>query len=227
MKFECWDTDKGELVWRYDSISNYCQASPTIADGKIFFGAWDTYLRCMDMKSGKLCWKWNNGKTANMLGPGNCVPVVVGNRVFIVAPDRYMTALDVNTGKELWRTNFDKKYKVRESLGVTTDGKYVLAKTMDGELLAVKADAEIPEVAFVVSLEFGYEHTPCIVAEVEGIAYLGSRTGLVAAVDLQNQKLQWKYKVGSSALNGFEVDADGSLYLSLIEGAIWKISKTK
>ena len=227
MKFECWDANKGELVWRFDSISNYCQASPTIADGKIYFGAWDTYLRCMDMKSGKLCWTWNNGKTANMLGPGNCVPPVVGNRVFIVAPDRYMTALDKNTGAQIWRTNFDKKYKVRESMGVTSDGKYVLAKTMDGELLAVRTETETPEVAFVVNLEFGYEHTPCIVAEVDGVAYLGSRTGLVAAVDLQNQKLLWKYKVGSSALNGFEIDTDGSLYLSLIEGAVWKISKTK
>ena len=226
-KFECWNTNTGNVVWRNDSLDNYCQAAPTIDDKCIYFGAWDTYLRCLDKQTGKTIWRWNNGKSANMLGPGNCVPVVVGDRVFIVAPDRYMTAINKNTGETIWRTNFGTQYKVRESLGVTSDKQYVLAKTMDGQLLAVRSDANTPEPAFVVDAGIGYEHTPCIVAEHNGVAYMGSRTGLLIAIDIKSQSVLWKYKLGNSALNGFEIDKDGTIYASLIDGSIWSINKKK
>ena len=226
-KFECWNTTTGNIKWSINDLNNYCQAAPTIDGNDIFFGAWDTYLRCVDKKTGKLKWKWNNGKSANMLGPGNCVPVVAGNRVFVVAPDRYMTALDKKTGEVIWRTNFDGKYKVRESLGISQDKKYVLAKTMDGELIAVRTDCTTPEPAFVVDAGFGYEHTPCIVAESKGIAYLGSKTGVLAAIDIKNKSLLWTYKLGSSAMNGFEIAKDGTIYTSLIDGSIWEIKPIK
>lgn len=226
-KFECWNTTTGNIKWTINDLNNYCQAAPTIDGNDIFFGAWDTYLRCVDKKTGKLKWKWNNGKSANMLGPGNCVPVVAGNRVFVVAPDRYMTALDKKTGEVIWRTNFDGKYKVRESLGISQDKKYVLAKTMDGELIAVRTDCTTPEPAFVVDAGFGYEHTPCIVAESKGIAYLGSKTGVLAAIDTKNKSLLWTYKLGSSAMNGFEIAKDGTIYTSLIDGSIWEIKPIK
>ena len=226
-KFECWNTTTGNIKWTINDLNNYCQAAPTIDGNDIFFGAWDTYLRCVDKKTGKLKWKWNNGKSANMLGPGNCVPVVAGNRVFVVAPDRYMTALDKKTGEVIWRTNFDGKYKVRESLGISQDKKYVLAKTMDGELIAVRTDCTTPEPAFVVDAGFGYEHTPCIVAESKGIAYLGSKTGVLAAIDIKNKSLLWTYKLGSSAMNGFEIAKDGTIYTSLIDGSIWEIKPIK
>lgn len=102
-------------------------------------------------------WKWNNGKNANMLGPGNCVPVVTEDKVIVVAPDRYMTALDRKTGKEIWRSN---KYKVRESLGVSADGKRAYAKLMDGELLAVSTEGNIYNPLWVVDSGLGYEHAP-------------------------------------------------------------------
>ena len=47
----------------------------------------------------------NNGKNANMLGPGNVVPAVTPDKVIVVAPDRYMTAIDRTTGQTLWRNN--------------------------------------------------------------------------------------------------------------------------
>ena len=94
-------------------------------NGEIAFGAWDTNLRLLDAKTGRIKWWWNNGKTANMLGPGNCVPIVTPDKIIIVAPDRYMTAIDRLTGKQIWRNN---DFKYRESLGVSADGKTAYAK---------------------------------------------------------------------------------------------------
>ena len=226
-KFECWNTNTGNMIWRNEDFSNYCQAAPVIDGNDVIFGAWDTYLRCLDRKTGKLKWKWNNGKNANMLGPGNCVPVVTKDRVFVVAPDRYMTVLDRKTGKEIWRSNFDGKYKVRESLGSSPDKKYVYAKTMDGQLVAVNTESDTPAVDFVVDAGFGYEHTPCIIVEKNEIIFMGSRKGVLAAIDAKTFQLLWRYQLGSSALNGFEIGKDGSVYASLIEGSIWKITPKK
>jgi outer membrane protein assembly factor BamB len=49
----------------------------------------------------------------------------------------------------------------------------------------------------------------------------------VAAVNAETGELLWRYKCGVSALNGMEVDENGDVYISLIEGKIWRISEKK
>lgn len=222
-KFEKWNLADNTLVWRMDSLGNYCQAAPVVDGDELFFGAWDTFLRAADANTGKLLWKWNNGKSANMLGPGNVVPVVTDSKIILVAPDRYMTALDRKTGKQLWRVN---NHKYRESLGHSADLTRVYAKTMDGELVIVDATApEFKELA-CVDMKLGYEHAPCIVAESNGIIYAGSRSGKIAAVDAKTFEHLWTIPVGVSEVNGIDIDPEtGDVYCSLIEGAIFKINR--
>ena len=164
--FEAWRADGSKQLWKYTDIKNYCQAAPVVDGKEVFFGAWDTYLRCLNIKNGKEKWRWNNGKSNNMLGPGNCVPVVCPDKVIIVAPDRYMTAIDRKTGKTIWRNN---SHKFRESLGVSQDGKTAYAKTMDGELVAVSTEGSDYRELWMVDAGLGYEHAPCIVLEHNGV----------------------------------------------------------
>lgn len=213
----------GKLKWEYDSIFNYCQAAPAVDGNDLIFGAWDTNLRCLDLRNGKLRWAWNNGKKANMLGPGNVVPVIAGERVYIVAPDRYMTAIDRATGRQLWRDN---SHRYRESLGHSADFSRIYAKTMDGELVAV--DATVPDFKelWTVDMGLGYEHAPCIVAEIDGVVYAGSRRGIVTAIDPDNQSVLWSLPLGVSEVNGIDIDpTTGDVYVSLIEGTIFRITK--
>ena len=215
----------GKLIWSYDSLNNYCQAAPVLSGNDLIFGAWDTYLRCLDAKTGKLKWKWNNGKTANMLGPGNVVPVVTDDKVIIVAPDRYMTAIDRKTGQQLWRDN---SYKYREAMGVSEDGKQVYAKTMDGELVAVSTTADTFTPLWVVDMGLGYEHAPCVVVEKDGVVYAGSRRGIITAVDPNAQKVLWSVPVGVSEINGIDIDpTTGDIYASLVEGTVFRIRPQK
>ena len=220
-RMECRDPESGELKWTYDSIFNYCQAAPAVDGKDLVFGAWDTNLRCLDVNTGKLRWVWNNGKSANMLGPGNVVPVISGKRVYVVAPDRFMTAIDRRTGRQLWRDN---SHKYRESLGVSADGKRVYAKTMDGELVAV--DATVPEFReiFSVDMGLGYEHAPCIVAEKDGLVISGSRRGVISIIDPAKAELVASLPVGTSEINGIDIDpVSGDIYVSLIEGTIFRL----
>lgn len=222
-KFEKWDAKTRKLIWRYEALNNYCQAAPVVDGNDVIFGAWDTYLYCLDAKTGQLKWKWNNGKSRNQLGPGNVVPVVTRERIYIVAPDRYMTAIDRKTGKTIWRNN---EHKYRESLGSSEDGTRVYAKTMDGELVAVDATTSEFKKLWVVDLKLGYEHAPCIVAEKGGIVYAGSRRGLVVAVNPKTQSVIKTFFLGKSETNGIDIDpTSGNVYTSLIEGTIFKLNK--
>ncbi len=222
-RLECRRPSDGKLIWSYDSIFNYCQAAPAVDGDDIIFGAWDTNLRCLSLKDGHLKWVWNNGKTANMLGPGNVVPVVTEDKVIVVAPDRYMTAIDRHSGKQLWRNN-DHRY--RESLGHSADMSRAYAKTMDGELVAVDTRTPDFKELWTIDMGLGYEHAPCIVAENDGVVYAGSRRGIVTAVDPIKQKVIWSLRLGDSEINGIDIDpTSNDIYVSLIEGSIFKISK--
>lgn len=222
--FQAWDVNKKKLLWQYNDINNYCQAAPVVGEKDVIFGAWDTNLRSLDRKSGELNWAWNNGKKVNLYSPGNVVPAVTENRVVIVAPDRNSTAIDRATGKLLWR-HHDNAVKVRESLGLSEDGKRAYAKTMDGTMVAMDTQSDDFNLLWETDCNYGYEHAPCIVLEKDGYVYAGSRHGLLAVIDASTGKLLFNYSMGSSEVNGFEVDpTTGDIYCSLIEGTIWRIT---
>ena len=220
--FQAWDVKRHRLLWQYNDINNYCQASPVVDGNDVVFGAWDTYLRSLNRRTGALNWQWNNGKSVNLYSPGNVVPVVTPGRVVIVAPDRVTTAIDRKSGKELWREKNDNK--VRESLGHSADGEVAYAKTMDGTLVAMST-GDYYQMLWQVDLGFGYEHAPCIVLEHNGYIYCGSRRGMLAVVNASTHQLEFTYQMGSSEVNGFEVDpSTGDIYCSLIEGTIYRIT---
>ena len=220
--FQAWDVKRHRLLWQYNDINNYCQAEPVVDGNDVIFGAWDTYLRNLDRRTGALHWKWSNGREVNLYSPGNVIPVVTPERVVIVAPDRVTTAVDRNSGEQIWREKNDNK--VRESLGHSADGKLAYARTMDGELVAMSTGVQY-EMLWKVDLGFGYEHAPCIVLEHDGFIYCGSRRGMLAVVDAATHQLVFTSQFGSSEFNGFEVDETGTVYCSLIEGTIWRIEK--
>ena len=220
--FQAWDVKRHKLLWQYNDINNYCQAAPVVDGNDVIFGAWDTYLRSLNRRTGALQWQWNNGRSVNLYSPGNVVPVVTPERVVIVAPDRFTTAVDRKSGAEVWREKNENK--VRESLGHSADGKVAYAKTMDGALVAMSAGNQY-QFLWKVDLGFGYEHAPCIILEHNGYIYCGSRRGMLAVVNAGTHELVFTYRLGSSEVNGFELDpATGDIYCSLIEGTIWRIS---
>ena len=48
---------------------------------------------------------------------------------------------------------------------------------------------------------------------------------MLAVVDATTHQLVFTSKLGSSEFNGFEVDNNGDIYCSLIEGTIFSIGK--
>ena len=223
-RFEKRRAKDGKLIWSYDSIFNYCQAAPAVDGNDVVFGAWDTNLRMLDLKTGKLRWSWDNGnKNNDFIGPGNVVPVLTDDKVIIVAPDRYMTAIDRATGRQLWR---DRSHRYRESLGHSADFSRVYSKTMDGELVAVDATSPEFKELWTIDLGLGYEHAPCEIIEKDGYVYTGSLKGRVTITRADGPELVASLPLGMSEINGIDVDPySGDVYVSLVEGTVFRIKK--
>lgn len=93
---------------------------------------------------------------------------------------------------------------------------------------AFAVDATVPEFKelWTVDMGLGYEHAPCIVAEIDGVVYAGSRRGIVTAIDPATQSVLWSLPLGVSEVNGIDIDpTTGEVYVSLIEGTVFRIAK--
>lgn len=138
----------------------------------------------------------------------------------IVAPDRHMTFIDLETGKEIWRI---KRRRVRETTGLSAGGKLFLAKTMDGEMIAVPVDADEYTEKWCADAGWGYDHNFCPIITSNGIAYMANRTGMVAEIDESDGSVLNVAKLGNSSANDFFADSSGCIWTTLIEGKIYRI----
>ncbi|WP_119792326.1 outer membrane protein assembly factor BamB family protein [Flavobacterium anhuiense] len=224
--FICADAVSGKTIWQNNLPASYSQGTPLIQGNKIIFGVWDSYVYCLDKNTGKLIWKWNNGNDKQILySAGNVNMVSTKSRLYFVTPQRFLTILDIETGKTLLRTQ---KWKIRESMGKSQDGKWFYGKTMDGLLLRLPLsdDLELTEENLVnqskvLDLKLGYEHNPAAILENKNKIYVGSRKGEVLIVDASKFEIIKQINLGSSSVNGFTIDDKGQVWASLIEGGIF------
>ena len=215
------DLKTGALKWSFNELKNYVLTRPLVYNDKLYFGAWDTYLYALHLKDGSLAWKWSNGKSNPKLSPASVWPVAADGKIFITAPDRYFTCLDAETGAEVWRT---KEYKVRETVGLSEDGKTVYSKCMwdtvvaistesKGERLESKGEGQTSpsfrkgsgvgsyEVLWTSHAGFGYEHNPAMPLEKDGTLWVSTKNGLLLGMDAKTGKVLWRHKIGNSILN--------------------------
>lgn len=214
------DPENGAVVWSFDYGAGQPQGRPTVADGRLVFGAWNCYLYCLDTATGSMLWSWTNGSKNRLFSPGHIVPRIANGRVMIVAPDRYMTFIDLETGRQLWRI---KERKVRETTGISDDGELFLAKTMDGEMIAVATRAEAYAEEWVADAGWGYDHNFCPITTRDGVAFMANRTGMVAAVEIAGGRVLNVAKLADSSANEFTLDARGYVWVTFIDGRIYRI----
>lgn len=205
------DIHTGKIKWTFDQLKNYVLTRPLIYRDKVYFGCWDTYLYALNLADGSLAWKWNNGKTNPKLSPASVWPVAADGKIFITAPDRYFTCLDAETGNVVWRT---KEYKVRETVGISEDGKTVYSKCMWDTIVALPTTTTQPyststqrEVSlppsprWVTHANFGYEHNPAMPLEKDGTLWVSTKNGLLLGIDANTGKVLFRHKIGNSILN--------------------------
>jgi outer membrane protein assembly factor BamB len=100
-KLYCLDAATGKKLWDFPTTS-HTESSPTVVDGKVFFGAGDDGIFCLDAATGAVNWHYEN----EMHIDAN--PLVVGKRLYVGSGEGddfkkfEVCCLDTDTGKPIW-----------------------------------------------------------------------------------------------------------------------------
>lgn len=211
------DLVSGKELWSFDGLKGSVVSTPLLHDGKIIVGAWDTYLYALDKNTGQLVWKWNNGSAVRNYSPASCIPVAAHGLIYIVAPDRYITAIDAVTGTTAWRS---RECAVRESIGLSEDGKLAYAKTMNDTLVAFSTVPGSQSPAWKMHCGYGYDHVPSMPVEHGGQVFFGTRSGVVYCIDPLQRKITWKHKLDNSMVNTVRVLDKRRVLVSTMDGKV-------
>jgi outer membrane protein assembly factor BamB/predicted phosphodiesterase len=216
--FRAIDLESGKEIWNFNGLEGPVMSKPVIEKDVIVFGAWDRHLYALNKTTGELLWKWNNGSTVINFSPAACIPVISNETVYVVAPDRYLSAIDLLTGQTLWRSN---EATVRESIGISEDGKWIYGKTMQDTVVAFPAVREKAPAAWKMHVGYGYEHAPSMLIPQDQILYFGTRNGVVYAINTTSQQLVWRWKIDNSMVNTVNVLPGGKgIIASTMDGKV-------
>ena len=105
------DAKSGRELWRFDTEGHTLesgkfgfdrrtiQASPAVADGRVFIGSRDGFLYAVDAATGKQAWRVDH-----QMSWVNTSPAFADGVVYAGSSDeRFLQAVDARTGRELWR----------------------------------------------------------------------------------------------------------------------------
>ncbi len=215
--FRALDLKNGQPIWVFKGLEGSVVSQPVIDQETLIFGSWDRHLYALNKNNGQLVWKWNNGSSVRNYAPAACIPVIQDGVVYIAAPDRYLTAIDIASGQALWRTN---ESRVRESIGISEDGKYVYGKTMNDTIVAFHTNKEKPAAAWKMFAGYGYEHTPSMLMEKEGQVFFGTRSGVVYAINPATQQIVWAHKLDNSMVNTVNVRSRRQVIAATMDGKV-------
>ena len=218
--FRAIELKSGKLFWKFSGLKGYVETKPVVAENKVYFGAWDTYFYALNEKDGSLVWKWNNGNKGSHYSPAAVLPVYAHGKIFITAPDRFWTALDAGTGTVIWRTN---QHEVRETIGISEDGKMVFSRCMNDSVVALDANSDYPKQIWKTNAGYGYDHNPSMLIEKDGIIIFGTRNGLIHGIDAKTGIVLWKHKIGNSIINTVNIISKNECVLTTSEGVVARI----
>ncbi len=213
----------GAVIWKFDEVEGLIQGIPAVGNGSVIFGAWDTYLYCLNAETGQLKWKWYNGRPQVLFSPANIKPAIANQKVFIVAPDRYATSLTLSEGRQQWRSN---RFQVRESMGLSPDGKVIYAKLMNDSVVAISTIHQTFTPLWITDAGFGYEHSPCPVLPFGNQVIISTREGTIIGLNAESQQTDWRYKAGISSANNLHYTGNNRVYATFGEGLVIGIELT-
>jgi len=85
------------LLWNFTTQGGVV-SSPSIANGRAYFGSQDKYVYCLNARTGELLWKFQTNDRIKSS------PAVSNGRVFLGPDDGYIYCVDARNGELLWST---------------------------------------------------------------------------------------------------------------------------
>jgi eukaryotic-like serine/threonine-protein kinase len=134
-RFYAFDAETGKVKWKFETAGERrftathlhgslpaaesmpdpfdCYlSSPTVWDGKVYFGSGDGNVYALDAGTGALAWKFKTGDVVH------ASPAIVDGLLYIGSWDSYFYALDARTGKMKWRFKTGEDPDMHNQVGI-------------------------------------------------------------------------------------------------------------
>jgi outer membrane protein assembly factor BamB len=210
-------------LWHFET-QGHIESSPSVVDGKVFFGSGDDGVYCVDAVTGKPCWQFDDSVHVDTS------PTVVGKRLYGGSggsrrhKSTEIFCLSTEDKTVLWRKPTE--LPVWGSPTVVDDqvffglGNGRLIKSAEppekpaGTLLCVSAKTGDPLWHYPVSDSVLVKPTVD-----ERHVYFGARDGFCYCLRREDGRLCWKEEVGSPVVTGLALQ-DQHLYVAASAGVV-------
>jgi outer membrane protein assembly factor BamB len=214
--------DKGRQLW--DSKTRVAiSAGPGVGDGLVVVGSSDADLIALDAETGEP--RWRTSVSSEVLS----VPLIYRGIVVVQTVDGNLAGLDAASGERLWIQG--RTVPVLTLRGTSTalvEGGAVIAGFANGKLTALDIRSGAPLWEAVVAVPSGRSELQRMVdvdanpVVRDGVLYVVSFQGQMAAVGLQNGRLLWNRDM--SAYAGIAVDS-AQVYVSDENSEVWALDR--
>ncbi|MBV9516554.1 MAG: PQQ-binding-like beta-propeller repeat protein [Hyphomicrobiales bacterium] len=184
-KMHAFAADTGAILWEYQATGAALRkgiwSSPAHHDGRLYFGAYNGVVYCLDAKTGAEVWTQSFGEWVG------ASPIVVPEHGLVYIGIEYerpwaqgnVCALDMRTGEKVWE-RLTKKYQ-HGSPAYWRGGDLVLWGTADHEMAALHAKSG--KVEWVFPTRRSVKYAPCV-DEKRGIVAFASFDKSIYVLDV-------------------------------------------
>lgn len=160
-------------MWKNSDAKGRIESLPVVLNDRVIFSAWDGMAYCIDLKTGKLNWKWSENVNF-YYSTASCTPVTNGDYIWFVSPDKSVSCVDVLLGKTQWST---KEFNAWESFGLSSDGKTLFIKSIENEFHTV--NALTGKKIKTHKVKWGLDTNPIQIKEYDNNAIFGLKNGKI------------------------------------------------
>ncbi len=177
----CYDINSFEEIWENHSAQGMIQTKPLYINNRIIYGSWDSYLYCIDSRSGIINWKWTEDKNF-YYSPAACRPATDGQNVYVTSPDKYASSVDLMLGRTVWHNN---NFDAWESIAISNNKEnlYIKSYKDNFDIISAKKGKLVKE----IKIGYGLDLTPITPLEWKGNIIFGSKEGNIYLINKDNK----------------------------------------
>ncbi|WP_455233974.1 outer membrane protein assembly factor BamB [Thiogranum longum] len=215
--------ENGKELWRAKTRVAV-SAGPGVGDGVVLVGSSEAELVALDADTGEE--RWRTLVSSEVLS----VPQVYSGVVIVQSVDGNIAGLDLDSGDRLWL--HDGSVPVLTLRGTSTplvgEG-FVLAGFASGKMIALEVETGREVWDNVIAVPQGRSELQRIVdidadpLVSEGVLYVTSYQGRLAAIGLENGRLLWDRDMSSYA--GLAVDRQ-QIFVSDADSEVWALDRS-
>jgi outer membrane protein assembly factor BamB len=182
-------TSSGNLRWHYKA-GGQIKGAMSLAGGRVYFGAYDTHVYALDVRTGKQVWRASSQPRIGRTGTFYANPAVAYGRIYLGATDGKMYSYGARTGKLRWSNGTgDFIYS-----SAAVRNRNVMVGSYDGTFYSF--DAATGDVRWRFKANGKISGSPTL---IDGIVYFSTLAGKTYGLDARNGKLRWSYPAGQYA----------------------------